>query len=200
MKSTQPHGFKMKLDVGCGDYCRGDVCFDITKTKECNIVGDASSLPFQNNCFEDLIAQALLEHLENPTQALEQFIRVLKPNGTVTMIIPKPWFTNNSRFHLVRFFLNLPMTLSPKFLRFEFMSLRRLKTERRMQHKRVITRRYIEQQADKLGFEIMEFKEIEDIFFSYFQGRKRQKLARLFQFKPKLYDCHKIVLKKNKFS
>lgn len=191
---------QLRLDVGCGDFCRGDICLDVVKTKDCNILGDACSLPFQNNCFDHLIAQALLEHLENPTEGLREFMRVLKPNGTATIIVPKPWFTNNSRFYFVRFMLNLPLSLFPPFLNHEFMSLRRLKRERRMQHKSVISQAYMEKQARKLSFKILQYIEIEDLFCFYFPRRllrKYGKLRKLFKFKPKLYDAHKIVCQKN---
>ena len=181
------------LDVGCGDRGKGDVNLDVVRTKDCNIIGNACSLPFQDSCFNHLIAQALLEHLENPTQALREFMRVLKPNGTAMMIVPKPWLTNNSRFHLIRFILNLPITLFPQFLKHEFMALRRLKREPRMRHKAIITRAYMEQQAQKIRFAIKEFTEMEDLFYYYFPRRKRQRLRKLFQSKPKLYHCHKIV-------
>lgn len=113
----------------------------------------------------------VLEHLEAPTQGTSEFMRVLKPNVTATMIVPKPWFTNNTRFHLVRFILNLPMTLFPRFVRHVFMACRRLKREPRMRHKFVITWSYIERQAEKLGFEIVALTEIEDLFYFYFPRR-----------------------------
>jgi ubiquinone/menaquinone biosynthesis C-methylase UbiE len=185
------------LDVGCGDRGQGDVNLDVVRTKDCNIIGDTSFLPFRDNCFNNLVAQALLEHLENPTQGLREFMRVLKPNGTVMMIVPKPWLTNNSRFLLIRFILNLPITLFPQFLKNNFKSLRRLKKEPRMRHKSIITKTYMEQQAQKIGFQIIEFTEMEDLFYYYFPRRKRQKLRKLFQFKPKLYHCHKIVCQKH---
>lgn len=188
------------LDVGCGDRGKGNVNLDAVRTKDCNIIGDACFLPFRHNCFDNLIAQMVLEHLADPSQGLYEFMRVLKPNGTATMIIPKPWFTNNSRFHLIRFILNLPITLFPQFLKHLFMASRRLKREPRMRHKSIITRAYMEQQAQKIGFEIIEFTEMEDLFYFYFPRRilkKWQKFRKLFKFKPKLYDSHKIVCQKH---
>lgn len=187
------------LDVGCGDYCRGDVGIDVARTKECHVIGDAHFLPFRDGCFDRLVAQALLEHLENPTQGLREFMRVLEPNGTVTMIVPKPWFTNNCRFILVRFILNLPMSLFPNLFKPQFARLTWLKKELRTRHKSVITQRYITEQSRKIGFEIVEFKEMEDLFYYYFPRRLIRKygwLRRLFQFKPKLYGGHKIVCQK----
>lgn len=187
------------LDVGCGDRGQGDVNLDVVRTKDCDIIGNACFLPFQDNCFNHLIAQALLEHLENPTLALREFMRVLKPNGTCMMIVPTPWFTNNSRFHLVRFILNLPITFFPQFMKHLFMASRRLKREPRMRHKSIITRAYMKQQAQKIGFEVTEFTGMEDVFYYYFPRRilrKSQKLRTIFQFKPKLYDCHKIICQK----
>lgn len=186
------------LDVGCGDRCRGDVCLDIAHTKDCNIIGNACFLPFQKESFDNLIATALLEHLETPTQALREFIRVLKPKGILILAVPKPWLTNSSRFLLARFILNLPLTLLPQYLKLLFIISRRLKREPRIRHKSIITRAYMEKQAKKLGFAITEFTELEDLIYCYFPRRKRQKLRKLFQFKPKLYHGYKIVCQKRK--
>lgn len=185
------------IDIGCGIHAQGDVNLDVVRTKDCDIIGDACSLPFPDNCFNHLIAQALLEHLDNPTQGLHEFFRVLRPKGTAMMIVPKPWLTNNNLFLLVRFLLNLPITLFPQFLKQEFTSLRKLKKEPRMRHKSIITRAYMEQQAQRIGFKIIEFTEMEDLFYYYFPRKKRRKLRKLFQFKPKLHHCHKIVCQKH---
>lgn len=188
------------IDVGCGVNAQGDVNLDTARTTDCNIVGDACFLPFRDRCFNNLIAQMVLEHLGNPNQGLYEFMRVLKPNGTATLIVPKPWFTNNSRFHLVRFVLNLPITLFPQFLKHIFTASRRLRREPRMRHKAIITRGYMEQQAKKIGFKIVEFTEMEDLFYFYFTKRilrKWRKIRKLFQFKPRLYDSHKIVCQKH---
>lgn len=48
-------------------------------------VGDATSLPWQDSCFDRLYAMWFLEHLPNPLQVLQEARRVLKPGGTITV-------------------------------------------------------------------------------------------------------------------
>lgn len=187
------------IDVGCGVNAQGDVNLDAVRTKDCNLVGDACFLPFRDNCFNNLIAQAVLEHLNNPTQAMKEFVRILEPKGTAKLIVPKPFFTNNSFSHFVRFILNLPISLFPFFLRYEFMALRRLKREPRMRHKAVIRKEYIEIMSNKIGFRILEFTEMENVIYCWFPRRvlrKHPTLQKLFSFIPKIYWCSKIICQK----
>jgi ubiquinone/menaquinone biosynthesis C-methylase UbiE len=48
-------------------------------------VGDATTLPWQDNYFDHLYAIWFLEHLPNPLQVLQEAKRVLKPGGTITV-------------------------------------------------------------------------------------------------------------------
>jgi ubiquinone/menaquinone biosynthesis C-methylase UbiE len=47
--------------------------------KECN----AQDLPFEDEKFDVVVASHMLYHLDNPSQALSEFSRVLKPGGRV---------------------------------------------------------------------------------------------------------------------
>lgn len=49
-------------------------------------VADIFSLPFEANCFDHIFVCFLLEHLQQPLEALEQLKLVLKPGGTLTVI------------------------------------------------------------------------------------------------------------------
>ena len=54
---------------------------------------DAQLIPFPNNTFDAVIANHMLYHVPNLTQALSEIKRVLKPKGTFCA-------TTNGRFHL----------------------------------------------------------------------------------------------------
>lgn len=45
--------------------------------------GDASALPFDDNSFDTACSQLLINDLEHPKQALDEMVRVTKPNGQV---------------------------------------------------------------------------------------------------------------------
>ena len=181
----------MKLDIGCGDRCRGDVCLDITRTKTCNIIADAHFLPFPNNVFIELQAKNVLEHCEVPTKALREWFRVLKPNGIATIICPKSWITNDALFVFVYFFLNLPFSLLPRKLSYHFVVFGRMKKESRWRHKFSITTKYMQKQANELKFDILEVTAMQDLLFSIVETSRR--LHKFFQFKPKVWHLNKFI-------
>ncbi|HEX3043920.1 MAG TPA: class I SAM-dependent methyltransferase, partial [Bacillota bacterium] len=49
-------------------------------------LGDIFHLPFEAESFDHIFVCFVLEHLEHPVAALEALSRVLKPNGTMTVI------------------------------------------------------------------------------------------------------------------
>jgi len=69
----------MKLDVGCGNHCRGDIGIDIIKPivrPKFFILADASHLPFRDKYFDEAFAWHVYEHLLNPQKAIEELRRV----------------------------------------------------------------------------------------------------------------------------
>jgi len=92
----------MKLDVGCGDRPRGDVNTDLFigwtphLDREDGIINpkvipnfvrcDAHYLPFIEKVFDDSICSHVLEHIEDPMEAVKELVRVTK--NLVTIIVP----------------------------------------------------------------------------------------------------------------
>jgi SAM-dependent methyltransferase len=54
------------------------------------ILGDAYSLPFEDNHFEGAFCCWLYEHLARPDQALSELRRALKPGAQACIIVPTP--------------------------------------------------------------------------------------------------------------
>lgn len=52
------------------------------------ITADLTDLPFENESFDWVIANHVLEHIENEKQALSEIHRVLKPSGKAILMIP----------------------------------------------------------------------------------------------------------------
>ncbi len=50
--------------------------------------GNIYNLPFSDNSFDAAFSHALLEHLQEPTQALQELFRVLKPDGILGVRTP----------------------------------------------------------------------------------------------------------------
>lgn len=53
-----------------------------------DIVGDIHKMPFADNSLDAVICMAVLEHVENPIQAVSEIHRVLKPGGYCFIYVP----------------------------------------------------------------------------------------------------------------
>lgn len=52
------------------------------------LVEDATKLTFEDNYFDRVIAAHTLEHLCNPHEVLQEWARVLKPGGILSLVLP----------------------------------------------------------------------------------------------------------------
>ena len=82
---------KKKLNVGCGDLKFED-CLNIDINKDCNpdLVWDCNRIPypFINGWFDEIISIHSLEHLNNPTEVLNEWKRILKDDGIIRLRLP----------------------------------------------------------------------------------------------------------------
>ncbi len=89
------------LNVGSGNesilgykfwnYVRGDyslINLDICPGENVDIVSDAADMPFEDNSFDLVVCQAVLEHIENPLKVISEIKRVLKKNGLFYCTVP----------------------------------------------------------------------------------------------------------------
>ena len=55
-----------------------------------NVVHDLDTFPwpFEDNSFDEIKAIDVLEHLDNPTEAINEMIRISKPNGKIKIQVP----------------------------------------------------------------------------------------------------------------
>ena len=101
---------KLVLDAGCGygafstelakNNCRlisSDIVQELTiktvvKTGKSGSVADAMYLPFCDEAFDFVVSSEMVEHTQNPMLAIRELVRVLKPNGYLTLTTPnKIW-------------------------------------------------------------------------------------------------------------
>lgn len=91
-----------------------------SKSKAVLKPGDVRSIPFANNTFNIVMSWGVIEHFSDYELAIEEFHRVLRPNGTLNLIQPNKF----SLRHLKKFYLELTnrwkfgmqINFSPNFL------------------------------------------------------------------------------------
>jgi 2-polyprenyl-3-methyl-5-hydroxy-6-metoxy-1,4-benzoquinol methylase len=98
-------GSKYGLVVNSPDVVALDIVKDHLKANVLNdkVLSDACKLPFKNESFETVVATEMLEHLENPRMAIEEFWRVLKSRGRVVMSVPDRYNSFSQPSHIQYF-------------------------------------------------------------------------------------------------
>lgn len=82
------------LDVGCGAGFLGSLGFtnviglDVRITNAVTVRASAGHLPFRAGIFDLVFAGEVLEHLNQPRRALDDWIRVLQPKGILGLSTP----------------------------------------------------------------------------------------------------------------
>jgi SAM-dependent methyltransferase len=82
----------LTLDVGCGENKRGDIGTDVRSTPCVDVVSSTYHLPFKAETFDSVHLLEVLEHLENPSNALREINRVLKQDGILYCSIPNVYW------------------------------------------------------------------------------------------------------------
>ena len=82
-----------KLNIGCGlDFLPNAINHDLTKfDKRVNVAHDLNVFPWpwKDGQFDEVIAKAVLEHLDcDLVHSLNEIWRILKPGGLVTLKLP----------------------------------------------------------------------------------------------------------------
>ncbi len=98
-KAGLPAGGRV-LDIGggaseggplAGEMGLGYVNLDIAGSGQVDVVGSAEALPFADASFDAAIAAMVFGHIEQPTRALRETVRVLKPGGVGIVVEGNPW-------------------------------------------------------------------------------------------------------------
>jgi len=53
-----------------------------------DVKADICNLPFENNCFDFIICNHVLEHIPNDTKAMKELYRILAPGGSAILQVP----------------------------------------------------------------------------------------------------------------
>jgi SAM-dependent methyltransferase len=81
---------KRILDIGSGERrLRARIVnFDLFASREVDVVGDASFLPFKSFTFDAAVLQQVLEHVKSPADILAEVHRILKNGGGFYVELP----------------------------------------------------------------------------------------------------------------
>ena len=73
---------------GAGARPGGYVNLDLFAVPGVDVAATAERLPFPDNLFQRVECDAVLEHVENPEQAVREIERVLDPGGYAHLVVP----------------------------------------------------------------------------------------------------------------
>jgi len=76
------------LDIGADSLKRASRRMEERKRRVFFVLGDVYRLPFADSGFDAVVASEVLEHLERPSDALTELVRVLRPGGWVVVSTP----------------------------------------------------------------------------------------------------------------
>jgi SAM-dependent methyltransferase len=85
------------------DFAQGDAAWDYSKL---DVIGSIEQLPFRNESFDRVLSIVVLEHTAQPARVIEEFQRVLRPGGTVHMVVPHMWEEHQRPHDYFRFTSN----------------------------------------------------------------------------------------------
>lgn len=79
------------LDFGCGNKKRpGAIGIDINPATDCDVVHDLNAFPypFDDNSFDEIYADNVIEHLDDVIAVMEELHRIGRPGALVKVIVP----------------------------------------------------------------------------------------------------------------
>jgi SAM-dependent methyltransferase len=82
---------KKKLNLGCGDFKKkGYVNLDRSARVDPEVKHDLNNYPypFEDNHFEKVLAYHVLEHLDDPFNAMKEIYRICKNNALIIVKVP----------------------------------------------------------------------------------------------------------------
>ncbi len=82
------------------DFAQGDPAWDYSKL---DVIGRLEELPFRDGTFDRLLSIVVLEHTPQPGKVIGEVNRVLKPGGSVHMVVPHMWEEHQKPFDFFRY-------------------------------------------------------------------------------------------------
>ncbi len=103
-KRLSRYAFGKMVDIGCGEKPYQEMAFryvdehigvdhedSLHDNSNVNLKGTAYKIPVDNESFDSALCTDVLEHIEEPTLAIAETFRVLKPGGYAIYTVPLFW-------------------------------------------------------------------------------------------------------------
>ena len=68
-----------------------------------DFICDLCNIPKPDNSYDAIICTQVLEHIEEPQRAINEFFRILKPNGKLFLTAPQGWGLHGEPYHFFNF-------------------------------------------------------------------------------------------------
>jgi SAM-dependent methyltransferase len=81
-------GLGLLIGGACAPRWHGFVTVDLDAYPGVDVAADVQALPFGDNSVAAIECDAVLEHVRNPVLAVEELVRVLKPDGHIHVVVP----------------------------------------------------------------------------------------------------------------
>ena len=101
LKQCEKYVRGVTLDVGCGKKPYEKTYFSsaqhyigmdyLTDRSSPDVIGSAMEIPLPDNAYDTVVCTEVLEHVPNPSKALGEMYRVLKPGGSMILSTPMYW-------------------------------------------------------------------------------------------------------------
>jgi len=79
------------LDLGCGNKkIQGAIGIDINPLSDADVIHNLNDLPypFEDSLFDEIIADNVVEHLDDVIKVMEEISRIGKPGATIKVFVP----------------------------------------------------------------------------------------------------------------
>ena len=93
--------------------------FDYDASTGADIVGDIHNIPLPDNSFDSVICSSVLEHVKDPRKAVNEIHRILKPGGSVFVMVPSIYPYHSRPGHYPDYWRFFEETLTDLFADFE---------------------------------------------------------------------------------
>jgi SAM-dependent methyltransferase len=99
------------LDAGAGpcpykymfEHCRYEATDIKDPYKIMSFTCSLDSIPRKNGFYDAVLSTQVLEHVEYPQKVINEFFRILKPNGKLFLTCPQGWMVHQKPYHFYNF-------------------------------------------------------------------------------------------------